>query len=176
MLRLSPAPSAPWHSPRRARMVLQALANLYLGNSYQYQGDYPLAIACFRQTMQPSRGGGATSVSVRSTRPPCCAGTWRGSHAELGTFTAGRTLGEEGLRIAEAVRYPVSVMYASRGVGLLALRQGDVPSALSGARTGGRHWSGSRSARTCSTSGRAWGQRTHWPGAWLTPCLSSPRG
>jgi tetratricopeptide (TPR) repeat protein len=51
-------------------------------------------------------------------------------HAELGTFPEGRAFGEEGLRIAEAVASPVSVMYAAWGLGLLALRQGHLPRAL----------------------------------------------
>jgi tetratricopeptide (TPR) repeat protein len=51
-------------------------------------------------------------------------------HAELGTFAAGRALGEEGLRIAEAVDHPGSLMCASWGIGLLALRQGDLARAL----------------------------------------------
>jgi tetratricopeptide (TPR) repeat protein len=40
------------------------------------------------------------------------------------------TLGEEGLRIAEAVAHPVSLMWAYHGIGLLSLRQGDLPRAL----------------------------------------------
>jgi tetratricopeptide (TPR) repeat protein len=51
-------------------------------------------------------------------------------HAELGTFAEGRAFGEEGLRIAEAVAHPASLMIASWGTGLLALRQGDLPRAL----------------------------------------------
>jgi tetratricopeptide (TPR) repeat protein len=51
-------------------------------------------------------------------------------HAELGTFAEGRALGEEGLRIAEAVAHPSSLMLAYRGIGLLSLRQGDLPRAL----------------------------------------------
>src|SRR5262249_10519779 len=51
-------------------------------------------------------------------------------HAELGTFAAGRALGDEGLQIAEGVAHPGSLMVASRGVGLLALYQGDLPRAL----------------------------------------------
>ena len=42
----------------------------------------------------------------------------------------GRALGEEGLRIAEAVDHPGSLMFASWGVGLLSLRQGDLTRAL----------------------------------------------
>jgi tetratricopeptide (TPR) repeat protein len=51
-------------------------------------------------------------------------------HAELGTFAEGRALGAEGLRIAEAIAHPPSLMMASWGIGLLALRQGDLPRAL----------------------------------------------
>ena len=51
-------------------------------------------------------------------------------HAELGTFAEGRALGEEGLRIAEAVAHPASLIIASWGIGLLALRQGDLHRAL----------------------------------------------
>ena len=51
-------------------------------------------------------------------------------HAELGTFAEGMALGEEGLRIAEAVAHPPSLMIASWGIGLLCRRQGDLPRAL----------------------------------------------
>jgi hypothetical protein len=47
-------------------------------------------------------------------------------HAELGTFGEGSAFGDEGLRIAEAVAHPGSLMVASWGIGLLALRQGDL--------------------------------------------------
>ena len=43
-------------------------------------------------------------------------------HAELGTFAEGRALGDEGLRMAEAVAHPTSLMMALWGIGLLALR------------------------------------------------------
>jgi tetratricopeptide (TPR) repeat protein len=45
-------------------------------------------------------------------------------------FAESRALGEEGLRIAEAVAHPASLMFASLGVGLLPLRQGDLHKAL----------------------------------------------
>jgi tetratricopeptide (TPR) repeat protein len=51
-------------------------------------------------------------------------------HAELGTFAEGHPLGEEGLRIAEAVAHPLSLMWAYYGIGLLFLRQGNLPRAL----------------------------------------------
>jgi tetratricopeptide (TPR) repeat protein len=51
-------------------------------------------------------------------------------HAELGTFAEGWALGTEGLQLAEAVDHPASLMIALAGVGLLALRQGDLSTAL----------------------------------------------
>jgi tetratricopeptide (TPR) repeat protein len=51
-------------------------------------------------------------------------------YAELGTFAAGRALGDEGLQIAQEVTHPGSLMWVSYGHGLLALRQGDLRQAL----------------------------------------------
>jgi tetratricopeptide (TPR) repeat protein len=45
-------------------------------------------------------------------------------------FAEGRVLGKEGLRIAVAAAHPGSLMRAYYGLGLLALRQGDLTSAL----------------------------------------------
>jgi tetratricopeptide (TPR) repeat protein len=51
-------------------------------------------------------------------------------HAELGAFAEGRALGNEGLQIAEAVEQPTSLMLIYYGIGLLSLRQGDLPRAF----------------------------------------------
>jgi tetratricopeptide (TPR) repeat protein len=51
-------------------------------------------------------------------------------HAELGMFAEGSTLAEEGLRIAEAVAHPASLMRGYWGLGQLALLQGNLPRAL----------------------------------------------
>src|SRR5439155_25856959 len=50
--------------------------------------------------------------------------------AELETIAKARTNGDGGLRIADAADHPASVMIAAWGIGLLALRQGDLPRAL----------------------------------------------
>jgi hypothetical protein len=50
--------------------------------------------------------------------------------AELGVFADGSALGAEGLQIAETVDHPPSLMIAYYGIGLLTLRQGDLPRAL----------------------------------------------
>ena len=112
-------------------VVLHALANQCLGVAYQAQGDYRRAIDCFGQTVASLEGarrherfGQVILPAVRSRAYLA----W--CHAELGTFAEGSALGEEGLRIAEAVDHPASLMMASWGIGLLALRQGDLPRAL----------------------------------------------
>jgi class 3 adenylate cyclase/tetratricopeptide (TPR) repeat protein len=112
-------------------VVLHAQANQFLGVAYQAQGDYCRAIDCYRQTMasldgvqRRERFGQFILPAVTS----CARFAW--CHAELGTFAEGRALGEEGLRIAEAVDQPASLMFASWGIGLLSLRQGGLPRAL----------------------------------------------
>jgi class 3 adenylate cyclase/tetratricopeptide (TPR) repeat protein len=112
-------------------VVLYAQANLYLGIGYLIQGDYRRAIDDLRQTVaffdgaqRPERFGQVIlpAVNARASLASC--------HAELGTFAEGRIFGDEGLRIAEAVAHPASLIIAYRGLGLLALRQGDLPRAL----------------------------------------------
>jgi tetratricopeptide (TPR) repeat protein len=111
--------------------VLHALANLQLGRAYKEQGDYRRAIDCMRQIVMSLDEAGRherlshillPAVNARANLAAC--------HAELGMFTEGRVLGDEGVRIAEAVAHPASLVCASWGVGLLALRQGDLPRVL----------------------------------------------
>ena len=111
--------------------VLHALANLNLGLAYEPQGDYRRAIDCCGQTVTALDGARRherfgqvilPAVQSRALLAWC--------HAELGTFAEGSAFGDEGLRIAEAVAHPGSLMVACWGVGLLALRQGDLRRAL----------------------------------------------
>jgi tetratricopeptide (TPR) repeat protein len=112
-------------------VVLQAQANQRLGQAYQAQGDYRRAIDCLRQSMagfdgaQPREHFGQVILPAVLSRAYLA---W--CYAELGLFAEGRTLGDEGLRMAEDVAHPGSLMYAYHGIGLLALRQGDLPRAL----------------------------------------------
>jgi tetratricopeptide (TPR) repeat protein len=108
--------------------VLQALENQYLGQAYDYQGNYRRAIdytvASLERTQRHERFGQVFLPAVTSrVRLATC-------QAELGMFAEGRTFGEEALQIAEAVSHPESLMRAYHGLGLLALRQGDLPRAL----------------------------------------------
>jgi len=112
-------------------VVLQALANQYLGIAYYDLGNYRRAIDCLGQTVAALDGAQQRERFGVDLLPAVLSRTVLAAcHAELGTFAAGLALGEEGLRIAEAVAHLGSLMYASWGVGLLFLRQGDLPKAL----------------------------------------------
>jgi tetratricopeptide (TPR) repeat protein len=114
-------------------VVLHALANQYLGFAYHDQGDYRQALDCLRQTVAFFDGMEHRSGQVfpQVFLPAVNSRAWLAAcHAALGTFAEGAPLGEEGLRIAEAVAHLASLMYASWGSGLLSLRQGNLPRAL----------------------------------------------
>jgi class 3 adenylate cyclase/tetratricopeptide (TPR) repeat protein len=107
--------------------LLQTLANQRLALAHWAQGGYRRAIDCLRQTIASLEGMprrerfGQVFLPAAISRAlfACC-------HAELGTFAEGYALGDEGLRIAEAVNHPASLMIAYWGIGVLALRQGDL--------------------------------------------------
>jgi tetratricopeptide (TPR) repeat protein len=111
--------------------VGHALANLYLGATYWAQSDYRHAIDCLGQTITSLQGAERRErlgqVSVPSVQALAFLAT---CHAEQGLFAEGAALGEEGMQIAEAVAHPSSLMWASYGIGFLALRRGDLPKAL----------------------------------------------
>jgi tetratricopeptide (TPR) repeat protein len=112
-------------------VVLHALANQYLGLAYLGQRNYHQAIDCYKQTVASLEGalrrerfGEVFLPAVRSHADLAVC------HAELGLFAEGRAYGDEGLRIAEAVHHAGSLMLAYRGLGILSLRQGDLPRAI----------------------------------------------
>jgi class 3 adenylate cyclase/tetratricopeptide (TPR) repeat protein len=111
--------------------ILYAQANYFLGSAYWLQGDYQRAIDCLRQAVACLDGERRRERFGLPLLPAViCRAILAACHAELGLFTAGSTLGEEGRQIAEAVAHPGSRMVAAWGVGQLALRQGDLPRAL----------------------------------------------
>jgi class 3 adenylate cyclase/tetratricopeptide (TPR) repeat protein len=112
-------------------VVLQALANLGLGYAYHAQGAYRRAIDCLGQTVAALDGARRHERFGQVILPAVNSRVWLAwCHAELGTFAEGSTLAEEGLRIAEAIGHPGSLMAASWGIGLLSLRYGDLRTAL----------------------------------------------
>jgi tetratricopeptide (TPR) repeat protein len=111
--------------------VRHALVNQTFGTVYHAQGDYRRAIACFEQALACLDGTRRHEHFGELILPAVFSRAWLAvCHAELGTFTEGRAIGEEGLRIAEAVDHHASRMLASWGIGLLVLRQGALSMAL----------------------------------------------
>jgi class 3 adenylate cyclase/tetratricopeptide (TPR) repeat protein len=111
--------------------ILHAVTNQYLGFAYHVQGDYRRALDALRQAVAFFDGARRHEHFGFPNLPAVLSRAFLAmSHAALGTFADGRTIGEEGLRIAEAVAHPGSLMLASLGIGLLALRQGDLSRAL----------------------------------------------
>jgi class 3 adenylate cyclase/tetratricopeptide (TPR) repeat protein len=111
--------------------VQGAFAYQYLGRAYYAQGDYHQAMACLGQALASFEGVRRHELFGQVILPAVISRVFLAwCHAELGTFTAGRAFGEEGLQIAEMVAHPGSLMVASWGIGLLAFRQGDLPRAL----------------------------------------------
>ena len=112
-------------------VVLHALANQYLGFAYLAQGDYRQTIDCLKQTMAFFEGTRRHERFGQVFLPAVHSRAYLAwCHAELGMFPESSALGDEGCRIAETVAHPASLMDASWGVGLLALRQGNLPRAL----------------------------------------------
>jgi len=109
----------------------QALANQYLGRAYECQGDYRRAIDCFRQTVVCLDGVRRREHFGHFFLPAVMSRAYLATcHAELGAFAEGTAFGEEGLRLAEVVNHHGSLIVALWGLGLLALRQGDLSRAL----------------------------------------------
>ena len=110
---------------------LQARAHLSLGRAYYDVGDYPRAIESLEWNVVTLQGElryerfGTNSTIAAASR------AWLSyCHAECGTFTEGLALAEEGLRIAETVNNPFSLVEACHGGSVVYLRQGDVPRAI----------------------------------------------
>jgi tetratricopeptide (TPR) repeat protein len=111
--------------------ALQVVMHLFLGRAYDALGDYPQAIDLLRQNLVALEGAplrehfglpGLPSVMSRNALARCLA--------EVGAFTEGLARGEEGLRIAEAVNHPASLIAACYGIGYVYLRKGEFRQAI----------------------------------------------
>jgi tetratricopeptide (TPR) repeat protein len=112
-------------------VALQVMTNLDLGRAYYTLGDYPRAIDLLRPNMvllndALSHGRfGLTAIPAVGSR------VWLAwCLAELGAFTEGIAIAEEGLRLAEAADNPFSLVEAYRGISYVYLRKGEFHSAV----------------------------------------------
>jgi tetratricopeptide (TPR) repeat protein len=114
-----------------ADIATRSLAEIYLSVAHYYQGNYHQAIGCNQRAivtldegMRYERFGNPSYPSVLSRS------FLVRSLAEVGQFDAAIITSEEGLRIAEAVHHPLSLMFMHWGFGMIYLRQGELPKAL----------------------------------------------
>jgi DNA-binding winged helix-turn-helix (wHTH) protein/tetratricopeptide (TPR) repeat protein len=110
---------------------LTVVAQHYLGGVYRSLGDYRRAIECFRMNVACLDG----QLLQKHLGLPGLAAVFARSHlvialAECGAFAEGRAPAEEGVRMAEAAKHPYSRVMAWWAVGILTLRQGDLPQAI----------------------------------------------
>ena len=132
MTRPSPPPSAPSRSPRPAGMS----SCTRWRTSTSASPTRPRATIVGRSTAsgrpwRPSTGRGAASASVRSSCPPCSpVPASPGAMPSWARSPRAGPSGKKGSGLPRRLRTPASLMCASWGIGLLALRQGDLPRAL----------------------------------------------
>jgi predicted ATPase/class 3 adenylate cyclase len=111
--------------------ALQVVMHLFLGRAYHAVGDYPQAVDLLRQNLVALDGVllrerfGLSGLASVLSRDLLARGL-----AELGAFTEGLTHGEDGLRIAEAVDHPNSLIQACRSIGNVYLYKGEFHQAL----------------------------------------------
>jgi tetratricopeptide (TPR) repeat protein len=111
---------------------LQTRVHFRLGQAYYDAGDYPRAAESFERNVATLQGD---LLSERfGTRASIAAVDSRAHlgrcHAERGAFTAGRAMAEDGLRLAETINHPFSLVAACYGVSVVYQRQGDVQRAI----------------------------------------------
>jgi tetratricopeptide (TPR) repeat protein len=107
------------------------VTNTYLGLAYNARGEYQSAIDCLKRTVVALDGALLYERFGQVLLPAVHSRAFMAwCLAEMGRFSEGVAIGEEGRRIAEAVGHPGSLMYAFWGIGLLSLRQGNLPQAL----------------------------------------------
>jgi predicted ATPase len=110
---------------------VQVISQTFLGMAYYTVGDYSQGLDCVRRVIAllPSE-----LCSVRFGLPVLPAALARGygawGLAELGDFVEGASMGEDAMRLAEAVAQPASMVWTRMIVGLVSRRQGDVHTAI----------------------------------------------
>jgi tetratricopeptide (TPR) repeat protein len=109
--------------------ALQGVANFELGVVYRTLGDYRRAKECFGGSVAYLKDLLDERIEVRF--PPAAPHSYLAwCHAELGEFDEAIARGEEGVRLAEALGQPISLILAYRGVAYLHLVKGDLDQAM----------------------------------------------
>jgi tetratricopeptide (TPR) repeat protein len=112
-------------------LALRVGAHQHLGLAYLSLGDYRQAMAFLRRNVTCLAGDLRYERFGRLALPSVASRVWLlWCLTELGEFAEAIVPGEEGIRIAEAIDHPVSLINAYAGVGYLYLRQGALDKAF----------------------------------------------
>lgn len=112
-------------------LPLQVVTNLPLGLAHHTRGDYAQAMKYFRWNatqLQGERVRERFGMFVLPSAFSLSFIAW--GLAELGEFSEAFSAGEDALRISEEANHPFSCGYAHLGLGVVALRQGNLRRAL----------------------------------------------
>jgi class 3 adenylate cyclase/tetratricopeptide (TPR) repeat protein len=111
--------------------ALQVVTHLFLGRAYHALGDYRRAIDLLRQNLVALDGALLPERFSLPGLPSVVSHGWLARClAELGAFTEGLAHGEEGLRLAEAVDHPNSLVQACYIISHVYLYKGDLHQAI----------------------------------------------
>jgi tetratricopeptide (TPR) repeat protein len=112
-------------------LPLQVLTNLHLGLAHHTRGDYVKAREYFGWNVTRLEGSLAGERFGIFVLPSSFARSFIGwGLAESGKFSEAFNIAEDALRIAEDANHPFSCGYAHLGLGVVALRQGNLRRAL----------------------------------------------
>jgi tetratricopeptide (TPR) repeat protein len=112
--------------------ALQVRTHLNVGRTYYFLGDYRQAIELLSRNVAALTGEFLHERLSIIAPPSILTRTWLAAcFAEVGAFAEGIRLGEEGVRIAQAVDLPYGLISAYTGVGCLYLYKGDLDQAIS---------------------------------------------
>jgi tetratricopeptide (TPR) repeat protein len=114
-----------------SELPLQVVTNLPLGLLHHTRGDFRAAMRYFEWNVARLEGELLHERFGLFVLPSSFSRSFLAwSFAELGEFAKGAAVGEEGVRIAESADHSFSCGYAYLGMGVLHLRQGDLPRAI----------------------------------------------
>ena len=110
---------------------LQVRTNFYVGQAYQALGDYRRAINALHSALEALEGELRQKRLGMAGLPAAFISAWLvWCLAEVGEFCEAMAIGEKGVRIAEEVDHPFSLVVACAGVGMLYLCQGEPQQAI----------------------------------------------
>src|SRR5262249_51990126 len=110
---------------------MQVVANVYLGSAYYACGDHPRAMEVVRKVVTALTGDLTREHFGMTGFPSVVSRTWLAwCLAEVGAFREAIAHAEDGLRLAEAVDQPFSLVNAYSGIGWVYVRQGVLAQAI----------------------------------------------